>query len=98
MLAVDTYPVPSDRIGRLFDYGRRVLTLSNQPTKESVVTDRRTDREVIVTNDGRSSGALVAGIVAVLVILLAIWFFANNDVGGGDDTIDVNVSVPATTN
>ncbi|MGH8957280.1 MAG: hypothetical protein ACRDVK_01265 [Acidimicrobiia bacterium] len=62
------------------------------------MTDRRTDREVIVTNDGRSSGALVAGIVAVLVILLAIWFFANNDVGGGDDTIDVNVSVPATTN
>jgi hypothetical protein len=75
----------------------------NQPTKESVVTDRRTDREVIVTNnDGRSSGALVAGIVAVLVILLAIWFFANNDVGGDDGTIggtvDVNVSVPATSN
>jgi hypothetical protein len=74
----------------------------NQPTKESVVTDRRTEREVIVTNDGRSSGALVAGIVAVLVILLAIWFFANNDVGGDDGTIggtvDVNVSVPATSN
>ncbi|MGH8924728.1 MAG: hypothetical protein ACRDWA_08870 [Acidimicrobiia bacterium] len=67
------------------------------------MTDRRTDREVIVTNnEGRSSGALVAGIVAVLVILLAIWFFANNDVGGDDGTIggtvDVNVSVPATTN
>ena len=65
------------------------------------MTDR-TEREVIVTNDGRSSGALVAGIVAVLVILLAIWFFANNDVGGDDGTIggtvDVNVSVPATTN
>ena len=74
----------------------------NRP-KESVVTGRSTDREVIVTNnEGRSSGALVAGIVAVLVILLAIWFFANNDVGGGDDgvtgTVDVNVSVPATTN
>jgi hypothetical protein len=44
----------------------------------------------------------VAGIVAVLVILLAIWFFANNDIGGDDGTIggtvDVNVSVPATTN
>lgn len=56
----------------------------------------------MTNNDGRSSGALVAGIVAVLVILLAIWFFANNDVGGGDDgvtgTVDVNVSVPATTN
>lgn len=67
------------------------------------MTDRRTDREVIVTDTGgRSSGALVAGIVAVLVILLAIWFFANNGTAGNDGvteaTVDVNVSVPATTN
>ena len=40
-----------------------------------------TDREVIVNNEGRSTGALVAGIVAVLWILIAIWYFANN----GDD-------------
>jgi hypothetical protein len=60
-----------------------------------------TDREVIVTNDsgGRSTGALVAGIVAVLLILIAIWYFANN--GGataGDGDVDINVTVPATTN
>jgi hypothetical protein len=53
---------------------------------------------VIVTNEGRSSGALVAGIVAVLVILLAIWFFANNGIGTTDGdggvqaTVDVNVT------
>ena len=61
-----------------------------------------TDRDVIVTNEGRSSGALVAGIIAVLVILLALWFFNNNGTAtdGGTD-IDVNVTVPeapATTN
>lgn len=57
-----------------------------------------TDREVIVNNEGRSTGALVAGIVAVLLILIAIWYFANNGTTAGDGDIDVNVSVPATTN
>lgn len=58
-----------------------------------------TDREVIVNNEGRSTGALVAGIVAVLLILIAIWYFANNGTTtAGDGDIDVNVTVPATTN
>jgi hypothetical protein len=57
------------------------------------------DREVIVTNEGRSTGALVAGIVAVLLILIAIWYFANNgSATSGDGTVDVDVNVPATTN
>jgi len=58
-----------------------------------------TDREVIVTNEGRSTGALVAGIVAVLLILIAIWFFANNGATTNDGgSVDINVTVPATTN
>lgn len=57
-----------------------------------------TDREIVVNNEGRSTGALVAGIVAVLLILIAIWYFANNGTTAGDGDIDVNVSVPATTN
>ncbi|CAN5776738.1 MAG: hypothetical protein LC739_01530 [Actinobacteria bacterium] len=58
-----------------------------------------TDREIIVNNDGgRSTGALVAGIVAVLLILIAIWYFANNGTTAGDGDVDVDVNVPATTN
>lgn len=57
-----------------------------------------TDREVIVNNEGRSTGALVAGIVAVLLILIAIWYFANNGTAADDGDINVNVTVPATTN
>ncbi len=57
-----------------------------------------TDREVIVNNEGRSTGALVAGIVAVLLILIAIWYFANNGTTAGDGDIDVNVTVAETTN
>lgn len=67
------------------------------------MTERHVDREVIVNNgEGRSSGALVAGIVAVLVILLAIWFFANNGgTAASDGDVDINVTIPeapATTN
>ena len=47
-------------------------------------------------HEGRSSGALVAGIIAVLVILLAVWFFTNNGATtDGDRDVDVNVTVPA---
>jgi len=60
-----------------------------------------TDREVIVTNSGgNSAGALVAGIVAVLLIALAVWYFglrggADTDTGGN---VNVTIEVPATTN
>jgi hypothetical protein len=49
------------------------------------------DREIIVTRDGSSAGALVAGIVAVLLIALAVWYFGFR--GGFDDTRDVNINV-----
>lgn len=43
-----------------------------------------TDRNITVTNS--SAGALVAGIIAVLVIALAVWYFGfrpNTDDGAG---------------
>ena len=56
-----------------------------------------TDREVIVTRDS-SAGALVAGIVAVLLIALAVWYFgfrgADADGGAG---VDVDVTVEEVT-
>lgn len=56
------------------------------------------DREVIVNNEGRSTGALVAGIVAVLLILIAIWYFANNGTTADEGGVNIDVTVPATTN
>lgn len=47
------------------------------------------DRDVIVTEERSSgAGALVAGIIAALAILLAIWYFGFR----GDDA-DVNVDI-----
>ena len=56
-----------------------------------------TDREVIVTRDS-SAGALVAGIVAVLLIALAVWYFGfrGTDADGGAG-VDVDVTVEAVT-
>ncbi|HKX74665.1 MAG TPA: hypothetical protein VJR05_04670 [Acidimicrobiia bacterium] len=53
------------------------------------------DKDIIVTNEGTSAGALVAGIVAVLLILLAVWYFGFRPAGEGED-ININVDVPET--
>lgn len=47
-------------------------------------------KDVIVTNQGNSAGALVAGIVAVLVILLVVWYLGFRP---GEDSADVNVTI-----
>jgi hypothetical protein len=55
-----------------------------------------TDRDVIVTNQGSSAGALVAGIVAVLLIALAVWYFGfNNQSSDGEANIEVPVPTTA---
>jgi hypothetical protein len=52
------------------------------------------DRPVVVNSQDSSAGALVAGIVAVLLIALAVWYFgfrgADTDPGTG---VDVNVTI-----
>jgi hypothetical protein len=55
-----------------------------------------TDREVVVTRDS-SAGALVAGIVAVLLIALAVWYFGFRVDTTGDPAVDVNVTVEEVT-
>lgn len=56
------------------------------------------DRPVVVNTQGSSSGALVAGIVAVLLIALAVWYFGfRTDADGGSGTgVTVEVEVPTT--
>jgi hypothetical protein len=53
------------------------------------------DRDVIVTKEGSSAGALVAGILAVLLILLAVWYFGLRGTGDEGD-VNVDVDVPGT--
>ena len=55
-----------------------------------------TDRDVIVTNQGSSAGALVAGIVAVLLIALAVWYFGFNPQSQSDGEANIEVPVPTT--
>lgn len=65
-----------------------------------------TDREVIVTNtgsNGNSAGALVAGIIAVLLIALAVWYFGlrggtGDTDTGGDVNVTVEIPTPTTSN
>lgn len=55
------------------------------------------EREVIVTNNGgNSAGALVAGIIAVLVIAVAVWYFGLRPADDNAD-ININVTVPEVT-
>ena len=57
-----------------------------------------TDRQPVVVNNSSSAGALVAGIVAVILIALAVWYFgfrgADIDSGTG---VDVDVTVEGVT-
>ena len=57
------------------------------------------DRPVVVNTRDSSAGALVAGIVAVLLIALAVWYFgfrgADTDAGSGTG-VTVEVEVPTT--
>lgn len=63
------------------------------------MSDGQSDRPVVVTRES-SAGALVAGIVAVLLIALAVWYFAfrgtDTDAGTGVD-VTVEVEDGATT-
>ena len=57
-----------------------------------------TDRQQVVVTRDSSAGALVAGIVAVLLIALAVWYFGfrGTDADGGA-AVDVDVTVQEAT-
>jgi hypothetical protein len=61
--------------------------------------ETRTEREVIVTDNGRSSGVgtVIAGVIGVLLVLLVGWFLLNSFGGGSGETDvvpdEVNVDV-----
>ena len=62
------------------------------------MTDRNTDRSTVVVTDsggrGSSAGVLV-GIVLIIVVLAAIWFFALRPGSGGKTDLNVNVNLPS---
>lgn len=51
------------------------------------------DRPVIVNSRDSSAGALVAGIVAVLLIALAVWYFGFRVDANPGTGVDVNVTI-----
>ncbi len=55
--------------------------------------DHTREREVIVTDSGRSSGAggVFAAILALLVVLLIGWFLFNGFGGDGDGATNIDI-------
>lgn len=55
------------------------------------------EKDIVVTNQGSSAGALVTGIVAVLLIALAIWYFGFRPDTTQDGGASVTVEIPTET-
>ncbi|MEX0945982.1 MAG: hypothetical protein WD651_05335 [Acidimicrobiia bacterium] len=53
-----------------------------------------TEKDIVVTNQGSSAGALVTGIIAVLLIALAIWYFGFRPDNTQDGGVNVTIEVP----
>ena len=58
-----------------------------------------TDRETVVVKDGSSGAGMILGIIAILAIVAAIWFFAigpgaGSNSGTNDGGTTINVQVP----
>ena len=61
-----------------------------------------TDRETVVVKDGSSGAGMILGIIAIIAIVAAIWFFAlgpgaasNSGTDNGGTTINVQVPTGA---
>ena len=59
-----------------------------------------TDRDTVVVTDGDSGMGMIIGIIAVIAIVAAIWFFAMGPGAGSQSGTDVNgpninVTVPS---
>jgi len=78
-------------------YGQ-VTYANKHERRTSIERKAMSDRPVVVNTRDSSAGALVAGIVAVLLIALAVWYFgfrADTD-GGSGPGVTVEVEVPTT--
>jgi len=58
-----------------------------------------TDRNTVVVKDGGSSTGVILGIIAIIAIVAAIWFFAlgpgaGSNSGTDDGGTTINVEVP----
>jgi hypothetical protein len=58
-----------------------------------------TDRETVVVKDGSSGAGMILGIIAIIAIVAAIWFFALGPGAGSNSNSDnggttINVQVP----
>ena len=58
-----------------------------------------TDRNTVVVKDGGSGAGMILGVVAIIAIVAAIWFFglgpgAGSNSGTNDGGTTINVEVP----
>ena len=57
------------------------------------------DRDTVVVRDEGSSAGMILGIIAVIIVLAGLWYFAMGPGAGGGTTQennpDVNIEVPA---
>ena len=58
-----------------------------------------TDRNTVVVKDGNSGAGMILGIIAIIAIVAAIWFFAlgpgaGSNSGTNDGGTTINVEVP----
>lgn len=56
-----------------------------------------TDRETVVVKDGGSSTGVILGIIALIIVLAAGWYFLLGPGAGSSATpsdVDVNVNLP----
>ena len=62
-------------------------------------TQTMTDRNTVVVKDGNSGAGMILGIIAIIAIVAAIWFFALGPGAGSksstnDGGTTINVEVP----
>jgi hypothetical protein len=62
------------------------------------MTHEHHDREVIVTDSGSGSGmGVILGMIIVLLVILAVWWFALGPGTTRNQGGDINIEVPAPT-
>jgi hypothetical protein len=57
------------------------------------------DRDTVVVRDEGSSAGMILGILAIIIVLAGLWYFAMGPGSGGattqENNPDVNIEVPA---